>query len=526
MALNSNGRLGTLNDAVGLVVDDSPVARTVLSSELRDIGVGTVVACGRVGDARKHLERRRFDIVLCDYHFAGSPTTGQDLLEEIREQRLLPLACIFFMVTGEASYEKVVEVVETAPDDYLLKPFTADQLGRRLEMAVERKRALMPIYQAIDDGDDRRALEAATVVFGTENRYRLTAARLAAELCLKLKDLEGARRYYRAVLDSSAVPWARLGIARIANEEGHGGEARRMLTAVIEENDAYVDAYDLLGQMMVEAGEMEEAMRLFGRARDITPASVSRLQRHGQLAFLLGQAAEAEQSLAKALRVGSHSRAIEPRSILQLALLKMDAGESRSVHGLQLRLQSASDAAPDDYRLARLADLVACAYGITAFRLGGAIESIAHVASGIDDPEFDADLAGNFLSVLARLQARDCELPDAMDWVRAIGLRFCTSKAGTTYLTLCAGEHYAPYVGEAHAEISRLCDECMYMVIHRRAEDGLRLLLDHAEQHRNGRMLGLIESICQRREGADALAPLRDRARELRQSHCTWAVAA
>lgn len=526
MTLTAIGRLGTLDDAVGLVVDDSPVARTVLSSELREIGVGTVVACGRAGDARKHLERRRFDIVLCDYHFEGSPATGQDLLEEIREQRLLPLSCIFFMVTGEASYERVVEVVETAPDDYLLKPFTADQLARRLELAVERKRALMPIYQAIDEGDDRRALEAAALVFGTENRYRLTAARLAAELCLKLKDLEGARRYYRAVLDSNAVPWARVGIARVANEEGKGAEARRMLTAVIEENDAYVDAYDLLGQMMVEAGEMDEAMRLFGHARTITPASVSRLQRYGQLAFLLGKPDEAEASLSKALRVGSHSRAIEPRSILQLALLRMEAGDSRGVHGLHLRMQSASDAAPDDSRLARLVDLVACAYGIATFRLGGAIEAIERVASGIADAAFDADLAGSFLAVLARLQARDCELPDGEDWVRAIGLRFCTSKAGTTYLSLCAGEHYAPHVADAHAEISRLCDECMYHVIHRRADDGLRLLLEHAERHRNARMLGLIESICERRQDAEALAPVRERARELRAGYCSRTPAA
>jgi DNA-binding response OmpR family regulator len=513
----------TLGDAVGLVVDDSTVARTVLVSELKEIGVGTVVACSRASDARVQLASRRFDIVLCDYHFEGSPATGQDLLEEIREQRLLPLSSIFFMVTGEASYERVVAVVETAPDDYLLKPFTADQLRRRIDLALERKRALMPIYGAIDGGDDRRALEAARIVFAASGRYRLTAARLAAELCLKLKDLAGARRYYQEVLESTAVPWARVGIARIADTEGDGREARRMLTGLIEENDSYVDAYDLLGQMMVEAGELDEALRLFGHARRITPASVTRLQRHGSLAFVLGKTEEAEASLSKALRVGSQSRAVDPRSILQLALLKLDAGEGRSISGLHARMKGLCESAPGDYRLARLTELTACASGIATFRLAGAIEALDRVAAGIGDPAFDVDLASHFLAVLQRLRARDCQLADEDEWVREAGLRFCTSKNVTEYLTLSAGEHFGPRIADAHAEVVRQCDECMLAVLDRRVEEGLRGLQEHAERHRNGRVLALVESICERQQGADArgVAAMRERATELRLAYCS-----
>ena len=43
------------------------------------------------------------------------------------------------VITGERSYHNVVSVAELAPDDYLIKPFTADQLQARLLKAVVKK---------------------------------------------------------------------------------------------------------------------------------------------------------------------------------------------------------------------------------------------------------------------------------------------------------------------------------------------------------------------------------------------------
>ena len=55
-----------------LVIDGNPTSRSVLTAQLRDFGVGTVVQTGRVKEARTILENRHFDVVLCDYHFEGS----------------------------------------------------------------------------------------------------------------------------------------------------------------------------------------------------------------------------------------------------------------------------------------------------------------------------------------------------------------------------------------------------------------------------------------------------------------------
>ena len=51
--------------AKALVVDGNAVSRSILAGQLRDLGVGTVVQCGRVAEARSQLEGRAFDMVLC-----------------------------------------------------------------------------------------------------------------------------------------------------------------------------------------------------------------------------------------------------------------------------------------------------------------------------------------------------------------------------------------------------------------------------------------------------------------------------
>jgi CheY-like chemotaxis protein len=64
-----------LADCSALVVDANPTSRSILASQLRDFGVGAVAQTSRVADARRALEARRFDIVLCEQYFPGTTNT-------------------------------------------------------------------------------------------------------------------------------------------------------------------------------------------------------------------------------------------------------------------------------------------------------------------------------------------------------------------------------------------------------------------------------------------------------------------
>src|SRR5512145_1427729 len=128
-----------LSSASALVIDSNPTSRAILVNQLRDFGVGSVSQCTRVVDARRQLEFKAFDIVLCEHHFGKDSATGQDLLDDLRRNQLLPFSTVFIMVTGEASYAKVAEAAESALDAYLLKPHTGARLFDRIRLARERK---------------------------------------------------------------------------------------------------------------------------------------------------------------------------------------------------------------------------------------------------------------------------------------------------------------------------------------------------------------------------------------------------
>ena len=70
---------GDLSTTSALVIDSNPTSRAILVNQLRDFGVGTVSQCTRVVDARRQLEFKTYDIVLCEHYFGKDSATGQEL---------------------------------------------------------------------------------------------------------------------------------------------------------------------------------------------------------------------------------------------------------------------------------------------------------------------------------------------------------------------------------------------------------------------------------------------------------------
>ena len=222
-----------VNKAHALIIDGNPTSRSVLFQHLRDFGFGTIKTAGRLIDARDQLERRRFDVVICDYHFENSNESGQDLLEELRREHMLPYSTVFVMVTGEATYQKVAEAAEAALDSYLIKPFSANTLFERLKEARQRKRVLKDIFDSMDAKQYELAAQLCLNRFEQRQLYWLYAARIGAEILMMLKRNDEAKVLFDAVIEAKAVPWARLGVARVQLAQGEVAAARRTLESLL-----------------------------------------------------------------------------------------------------------------------------------------------------------------------------------------------------------------------------------------------------------------------------------------------------
>jgi DNA-binding response OmpR family regulator len=118
---------------------------------LSSMGVTAVHNAGSSAEVLRQVKAHSFDIILSDYQLEDG-RDGQQLLEELRQQHLVPLSTVFFIITSERAYHNVVSVAELAPDDYLIKPFTADELHGRLVRALYKKQFFAQLYEHLDNG--------------------------------------------------------------------------------------------------------------------------------------------------------------------------------------------------------------------------------------------------------------------------------------------------------------------------------------------------------------------------------------
>ncbi|MBC7662418.1 MAG: response regulator, partial [Caulobacter sp.] len=130
-----------------LVVDPNPGMRGNLQNMLGQVGISKIEFAVSAGTAIRALGRRHVDIILCEYDLGlDTGQDGQQLLEDLRHHQLIGPATIFIMLTSEGVESRVVSAAELTPTDYVLKPFTMDDLGSRLTRALDRRAAMLPAW--------------------------------------------------------------------------------------------------------------------------------------------------------------------------------------------------------------------------------------------------------------------------------------------------------------------------------------------------------------------------------------------
>jgi len=113
-----------------LIVDDSSVMRKVIKAAADVLDLETEEAQDGV-DALNILSSnyKEIDLVLLDWNMPGK--TGFEVLEEIKSNenyKDIPV----MMVTTEGHKTSIVAAVRAGADNYLVKPFTVDELESKI----------------------------------------------------------------------------------------------------------------------------------------------------------------------------------------------------------------------------------------------------------------------------------------------------------------------------------------------------------------------------------------------------------
>jgi DNA-binding response OmpR family regulator len=272
-----------LRGKTGLLIDDVAEMRNAVRIQLADAGIQSCDSVRNVKEAVVKLTARRYDLVVCDYNL-GQGADGQQLLELVRRNKLLPLTTAFLMITGETGYEQVSTAAEFAPDDYLLKPFTSDVLATRLSRILDKKEALAPIYKHMGaKGDKALALAACDQVLAEQPRYATDVLRLKGDLLLALNRIDEADALYESVLQQRATPWAAVGKARALAASGKEDEAKVGLQQALAAYPNYLAAYDSLAGLLQKT-DKAAAQQIVEQALKVAP-STRRQRQLGSLAL-------------------------------------------------------------------------------------------------------------------------------------------------------------------------------------------------------------------------------------------------
>lgn len=511
-----------IQDCRALIIDANPTSRSILAAQLRDFGLGTIVQTSRIADARRQLEVREFDVVLCDFHFDGRQT-GQELIDDLRRANVLPFSTVFIMVTGEAAYDKVAEAAESALDGYLLKPHNATALAERLMHARRRKRELRPIFTAIEAEDFQQAARLCMERFRSRGRYWLYAARIGAELLLRLGDHDAARQLYEAITKTNALPWARLGIARAELDGQRHTQARRTLESLLAADPSYADAYDVMGRLHIEQGSFKEALATYRQATALTPASVTRLQKQGMLAFYTGEYEEAARQLQRAVSVGVSSKMFDYQSLVLLAITRFKQGEQKGLQRCRDELEHALQKAPASDRLQRFVLITDILLLLLARQLAQTVEAVKQLCSDLRNHRVDFEAACNVLTVLATLRSSEVQMSDDERWIETLAMRFATSKASSEVMTRAAGGHepYQDLIRGVQAKVVALAEEAVAHSLAGNHAAAVDALLMHGAETLNPKLIDMAHmALLRHHEKIPQAAEMRARIDDLRKRYC------
>lgn len=315
-----------------LIVDPNQGMRASLHNMLGMLYITKVDDAVSAGTAIRQLAKKSYDVILCEYDLgSGSGDSGQDgqqLLEDLRNNKLMSQWTIFIMLTSEGVYGRVIGAAELLPTDYILKPFTVDVLSQRISRALEKRAHFLPIYQMIGQGKVREAMAAALVAETAQPRYACDFGRLRAEMMVNLGQIAAAELVYAGILKSKVIGWAQLGQARCMFQLKRYSESQTALETLIAGNPKFMAAYDLLAKVHRIQGNDNDAKKVLQDAIAISPHMVGRLRNLGEVALATGDVEGAEKAYKQVVAKARHSEFRDPEDHLNLVRALVTKGDA------------------------------------------------------------------------------------------------------------------------------------------------------------------------------------------------------
>ncbi len=237
-----------------LIVDDHDPIRKAIKRVMIGMGFTDIVEAFDGDEALRILAKKPIDFVVLDLYMRN--VSGFVVLEAVRKRDVgadIPV----LVVTGEASKDEIVRVADMGADDYVLKPFQAGDLEKKVQKTLTKFFSPTPLLKTVRK----------------------------AERCFLAGEFDKAREGFEAALkiDAESVR-AALGRALSLEKLGREDEAVQILRLTLKKNHSYHKLYGAIADIFLKKNLVRDAVEALKNELQINPKQPAR---QAQLAKLL-----------------------------------------------------------------------------------------------------------------------------------------------------------------------------------------------------------------------------------------------
>jgi len=140
-----------------LICDDEKLMLRLIYDVLAKLGFRSITIANSGRKAIELIKKESFDFIISDWRM--NELDGIDVINFVRKSADSPCPHIpIILLTGNTEAHYVTEARDAGVNEYLIKPFTAEQLVKRIRAIIERPRAFIksPAFR----GPERRHHDA------------------------------------------------------------------------------------------------------------------------------------------------------------------------------------------------------------------------------------------------------------------------------------------------------------------------------------------------------------------------------
>jgi two-component system, chemotaxis family, chemotaxis protein CheY len=116
-----------------ILIEDFPFMRRIIRNCLWELGFTNIHEADDGSTGLDIINREKAELIISDYDLPDMP--GKELLKVVQssdELKDIP----FLMVMKETQADEIIGLLDPETQDFIIKPFTADMLGRKIEMLL------------------------------------------------------------------------------------------------------------------------------------------------------------------------------------------------------------------------------------------------------------------------------------------------------------------------------------------------------------------------------------------------------